>query len=51
MPGALTAAGDEIVQMAPGEAWWMNNRAEHEVANNSEQDRIVLIADIRPATP
>lgn len=51
LPGSLMASGAEIIQMAAGEAWWMNNREEHEVVNNSEAERIVLIADIRPATP
>lgn len=47
--GALFRAGDEIVQMRTGEAWWFNNRAEHEVWNHSTDDRIVLIIDVRTA--
>jgi len=48
-PEALFRAGDEVVWMAPGEAWWFNNQAEHQVWNEGETDRIVLIVDIRCA--
>jgi aspartyl/asparaginyl beta-hydroxylase (cupin superfamily) len=33
--------------MAAGEVWWFDNTVEHEVVNNSADDRIVLICDIR----
>jgi hypothetical protein len=33
--------------MAPGEAWWFDNAQEHEVINNSADDRIHMIVDIR----
>jgi hypothetical protein len=45
-PGCLFRAGDETVQMRTGEAWWFQNQAEHEVVNNSTDDRIHLIVDI-----
>lgn len=46
-PGAIFRAGDEVVQMKTGEAWWFDNTQEHEVINNSDDDRITLIVDIR----
>lgn len=46
-PGVLFRAGAEQVSMAPGEAWWFDNKQEHEVINNSADDRIHLVVDIR----
>lgn len=46
-PGSLFRIEDEVVQMKPGELWLVNNCAEHGVVNNSDDDRIVLILDIR----
>jgi hypothetical protein len=46
-PGALFTIEEEVVNFQSGEAWWINNRAEHSVVNNSSDDRIVVIADIR----
>lgn len=46
-PGVEFTCGDESVYMAPGEAWWFNNQIPHSVVNNSAEDRIHLIADIR----
>ena len=48
-PGAIFRCGEESIYMAPGEAWWFNNQIEHEVINNSSDDRIHLICDIRVA--
>ena len=50
-PGANFRAGDEWVHMSPGEVWWFNNRIEHEVINNSADDRIHLVVDIRTSKP
>lgn len=47
-PGVLFRAGGEEVHMAAGEVWWFNNCIEHEVVNNSREDRISLVVDIRP---
>lgn len=47
LPGALVYSGGEVIQYASGEAWWFDNRAEHSVVNNSADDRIVIIVDIR----
>lgn len=46
-PGVVFRAGDEQVYMAPGEVWWFDNAQEHEVINNSADDRIHLVVDIR----
>ena len=48
-PGALFTIGDETVNFCGGEAWWINNRERHGVVNNSAEDRIVCIVDIRSA--
>lgn len=47
-PGVLFRAGGEMVSMRTGECWWFDNSAEHEVINNSADDRIALIIDIKP---
>lgn len=33
--------------MRPGEIWWVNNQREHEVINESGEDRLHLIVDLR----
>jgi hypothetical protein len=48
LPGCSFRIEDETVQMPSGSVWWINNRAEHEVVNNSADDRIACIVDIRP---
>lgn len=49
--GVVFRAGDEQVYMATGEVWWFDNRAEHEVINNSADDRIHMIVDIHRDEP
>lgn len=46
-PGVVFRCADEQIYMAPGEVWWFNNKLEHEVVNNSADDRIHMIVDIR----
>jgi hypothetical protein len=46
-PGCLFRCGDETVHMATGELWWFDNSKEHEVINNSSDDRIHMIIDVR----
>jgi len=46
-PGSLFLCGDEIVGMQTGDVWWVNNREMHEVKNNSADDRIHLIVEIK----
>lgn len=47
LPGAHFRCGDETVQMGTGEVWFFRNELEHEVVNNSAEDRLHLIVDIR----
>ena len=46
-PGVVFRAGDEQVYMETGSVWWFNNSIEHEVINNSAEERIHLVVDIR----
>jgi hypothetical protein len=48
-PGNVFRCEDEQVYMRPGEVWWFNNALEHEVVNNSANDRINIVIDIRTA--
>lgn len=47
-PGSIFRAGDETVQMEPGDVWWFDNAQVHEVINNSADDRLTMIVDIKP---
>ena len=47
LPGSLYRTGDETVNMLTGEVWWFNAHIEHEVVNNSADDRIHLLVDCR----
>ena len=49
LPGALFHCEDETAGFRTGEVWWVNNRIKHSVVNNSADDRIVCIVDIRSA--
>ena len=46
-PGSVFRANDEQVQMRAGEVWHFDAHAMHEVVNNSADDRIHLIVDVR----
>lgn len=46
-PGVVFNCGGESAYLAPGEVWWFDNQKEHEVINNSANDRLHLIMDIR----
>lgn len=46
-PGVVFRCDDERVYMATGDVWWFNNKLEHEVINNSANDRIHMIVDVR----
>jgi hypothetical protein len=48
-PGVSFRCDDETAPMQAGDLWWFNNALEHEVVNNSAQERIHLIIDIRCA--
>jgi hypothetical protein len=45
--GSEFRTGDETVCMNGGDVYWFNNKIEHEVFNDSIDDRISLIVDIR----
>jgi hypothetical protein len=47
LPGALFHIGDETVNFRSGDMWWIDNSVTHSVANNSADDRIVCIIDLR----
>ncbi len=47
LPGAVFKIGDEQVNFRSGDVFWIDNTAEHSVINNSTDDRIVMIVDIR----
>jgi hypothetical protein len=47
LPGSLFMCGDETVNMLTGEVWCFDASAEHMVANNSKDDRIHMLVDIR----
>jgi hypothetical protein len=46
-PGCNFRCGHETVQMRTGDLWWFDNAEEHEVINNSADDRLHLIVDVR----
>lgn len=46
-PGVMFHAGDESVQMRTGEVWWFDNSEIHSVENNSADERISIIVDIK----
>ena len=47
LPGVVFRAGNEQVLMTTGDVWWFDNSQEHEVINNSADDRLTMIVDIR----
>lgn len=46
-PGSLYNCGNDTVQMLTGEVWWFNAHEIHSVKNNSVDDRIHLLIDVR----
>lgn len=47
LPGCVFRAADETVNFRTGEVWMFDNTQEHEVINNSADDRLALIVDVR----
>ncbi len=47
LPGSIFRCGGEEVCMKTGEIWWFEAHKEHEIINNSADDRIHLMADLR----
>jgi hypothetical protein len=46
-PGAMNHSGRESVNYRMGEMWWFDNTAPHSIVNNSTDDRICLVMDVR----
>jgi len=51
LPGVDFRCGDEHFALRPGLVFWFQNLLEHEVINNSADDRIHMICDIRLSAP
>lgn len=47
LPGSMFNCGDETVNMKTGELWWFDAHAEHSVINNSADDRVHMLIDVR----
>lgn len=47
LPGSLYNCGEEVVTMLTGSVWHFDALTEHSVTNNSADDRIHLLADMR----
>lgn len=47
LPGNMFFIGDESVGFKTSECWAINNREVHSVVNNSIDERVVLIVDLR----
>jgi|SRR6185312_5817378 len=47
LPGNIFKIGDEEISFKSGDIWWIDNTKEHSVINNSADDRIVCIVDLR----
>lgn len=47
MPGSMFNCGNETVNMLTGELWWFDASAEHSIINNSKDDRIHMLVDVR----
>jgi hypothetical protein len=45
--GNIFTSGFEEVEMLTGQVWYINNHITHSVTNNSAEDRVHLICDIR----
>lgn len=47
LPGNVFRCGDESISPETGDLWWFNNGIVHEITNNSQDDRVTLIVDVR----
>lgn len=45
-PGSIFRCGDETITMENGDIYWFDTSKEHEVINDSNEDRLTLIVDI-----
>lgn len=47
LPGSMFYCGDEAVNMTTGSVWWFDARSEHHLSNNSKDDRVHMLVDVR----
>ena len=47
MPGNVFRCGGEEIATVSGELFWFNSSLEHEVVNNSTDDRLAMVIDCR----
>lgn len=47
LPGCMIRCDDERMDMRTGDVFWFNNKLEHEVVNNSCDDRVSMVVDVR----
>lgn len=47
LPGCQIRCDDERMDMLTGDVFWFNNKLEHEVVNNSADERISMVVDAR----
>lgn len=47
LPGVRFDAGGEVLEAASGDVFWFDNEQKHSVVNNSADDRVAMIMDIR----
>jgi len=47
LPGSLYHCGGETVCMMTGSVWWFNAHEVHSIENNSADDRLHLLVDVR----
>lgn len=45
--GCVFDCDGEHVQMAGGQVWWFDNKRTHSVTNNSANDRIAMVIDLK----
>ena len=47
LPGSIFCIEDEAVNMVTGELWWTDVHSMHEIINNSKDDRVHMLVDVR----
>lgn len=47
LPGSIFTCGDETVNMRTGELYWFDASQVHSLSNNSADDRVHLLVDVR----
>jgi aspartyl/asparaginyl beta-hydroxylase (cupin superfamily) len=50
-PTTEFVVGDERKYLEPGNAYWFESRHVHSMENNSAEDRISILVDIKPFIP